>query len=162
MRALALAAALAALAPSTARADDVMRLLERLGVDEGDRELGLLTTPVFGASLAFMAVQAVESSRSHWFDRSWAIAELAAGLAGTAYSTVLLHGAIEDERGQAIPISSWTAGAALALNLRLVTHAALSYLLFDGGEDPLVRSLVPSISVSPREGGAVVSVGWIY
>lgn len=154
---LAVLAALA-LAPASARAADLGRV--ELTLDEGDHRVGLLATPAFASSGAFMAWTALESGRTHWFDRGWAIAELATGIAGSAYSGWVLAGAIEDERGESLPIASWTAGAALAMNLRLVTHAALSWALWDEGADPMVRGLVPSITISPLEGGAMVALRW--
>lgn len=46
------------------------------------------------------------------------------------------------------------------MNLRLVTHAALSWALSDEGADPLVRGLVPAITVSPIEGGVMAALRW--
>jgi len=144
----------------TASAQERSAGMPMLQLDAGDQQVGMMASPAFGGATAFMTMQAIETSNSRWFDRGWAIAELAAGIAGSAYSSWLLYGAIQDERGQALPIASWTAGAALGMNLRLVTHGVMSYALYDGGTDPLVRAIVPSIAVSPLEGGAMVSLRW--
>ena len=160
LAAIVLASSLALLAATAPRAaaDDATSLL---ALDAEDHWYGMLSGPAFGSATAFFALQAIETSGDRWFDHGWALAELATGLAGAAYSSWLLSGAIADERGQSVPVASWTAGAALAMNLRLVTHGALSYALWDGGTDPLVRMIVPSITVSPLEGGAMVSMRWI-
>lgn len=149
--------ALVALAPPVARAEEAA---PELTLEAVDHRIGALSTPAFGGAGAFMLYTQVTSTRTRWFDRGWAIAELAAGLAGSAYSTWVLSDAMISDRDAALPIATWTAGAALAMNLRLVAHAAMSWALWDEGADPLVRGLVPTITVSPIEGGVMASLRW--
>ena len=159
---IALALALTVLvtvAPSVARAEVEDTGLE-LTLASVDHRIGALSTPAFGGAGAFLVYTQVSSGQTRWFDRGWAIAELAAGLAGSAYSSWVLSDAVMSDRDAALPIATWTAGAALAMNLRLVTHAALSWALWDQGADPLVRGLVPTITVSPIEGGVMASLRW--
>ena len=150
---LALTVALAAAMPTTARAD----LAADLGLRLRPRtELDLLAaSPTLDASATFLAMEL----ESH-LDRDWAVAELAVGLAGAAYSGWVLAGTIASDAGQPIPVSSWTAGVTMALNLRLATHGALGCLLWRGGRGDL-QAFLPSIDISPTQGGAMLSLGWV-
>ena len=70
---LALCLGVPTLAPARAAAEDA----PFFQLDEGDHQVGMLSGPAFGSATAFFALQAYETSQERWFDRGWAIAELA-------------------------------------------------------------------------------------
>ena len=121
-------------------------------------EMGAMPAPAFGIATPFFTAQMLATSEGRWFDRGWATVELALGIVGSGYSAWLLSSQVDENSGF---ITSYSYGAALAMNLRLVTHGALSAALFTDGIDPEVRMLVPSITVSPVPNGAVASFSWV-
>ncbi len=120
-------------------------------------EMGAMPAPAFGIATPFFTAQLVSTSEGRWFDRGWASVELALGIVGSGYSAWLLSSQVDESSGF---VTSYSYGAALAMNLRLVTHGALSAALFTDGVDPAIRNLIPSITVSPVRDGAVASFTW--
>lgn len=120
-------------------------------------DLGPMPAPAFGAATPLLIAQLASSAEGEWFDPGWAAVELALGSAGSAYASWLLSTHLEADAGF---ISTYTSSYALAMNLRLVTHGILSMALYSNGVDPRAASLVPSIAVSPLEGGALSSATW--
>jgi hypothetical protein len=122
-------------------------------------DMGAMPAPAFGLATPFFTAQMLATSEGRWFDRGWATVELALGLVGSGYSAWLLSSQVDESSGF---VTSYSYSAALAMNLRLVTHGALSAALFTDGVDPEVRMLVPSITVSPVREGAVASFSWAF
>ena len=120
-------------------------------------EMGAMPAPAFGAATPLFIAQLASSADGEWFDPGWAAIELALGTAGSAYASWLLSAQVEQNAGF---VTQYTSSYALAMNLRLVTHGILSMALYSDGVDPRAASLVPSISVSPLEGGALSSATW--
>jgi hypothetical protein len=118
--------------------------------------MGPAPAPAFGIATPFFTAQLIASADGRWFDRGWAGLELVLGVLGSSYSGWLLSGVGED----AGMVTSYSYGAALAMNLRLVTHGALSWALFTDGVDARAARLVPSIAVTPLPGGAVGTATW--
>lgn len=119
--------------------------------------MGPMPAPAYGAAAPLFIAQLASSADGEWFDHGWAAVELALGAAGSAYSSWLLSTHVAADTGM---ITTYTSSYALAMNLRLVTHGILSMALYSDGEDDRARRLVPSISVSPLEGGALASAVW--
>jgi hypothetical protein len=128
------------------------------GIVEEVTAMGAMPAPAFGIATPFFTAQMISTSEGRWFDRGWASVELALGVVGSGYSAWLLSSQVDESSGF---VTSYSYGAALAMNLRLVTHGALSAALFTDGVDPEVRMLIPSITVAPVQGGAVASFAWV-
>lgn len=120
-------------------------------------EMGPAPAPAFGLAAPLFGAQFVASASGRFFDHGWANVELAVGVLGSTYATWLVAG-LEQPDG----VAAYTYTAALAMNLRLVAHGALSWALYSDGEDDRARRLVPSIAVSPREGGAYGTATWAF
>jgi hypothetical protein len=148
------------LLPSVASAQvDEAESFDVAGIVQEVTEMGAMPAPAFGIATPFFTAQLLATSEGHWFDRGWATVELALGVVGSGYSAWLLASQVDDSSGF---VTSYSYSAALAMNLRLVTHAAMSEALFTTGVDPEVRALLPSISVSPVREGAVASFSWAF
>jgi hypothetical protein len=120
------------------------------------------SVPAYGIAAPLFAAQLSASAESRWFNRSWASVEMAIGTMGSAYAAWVLSSIDENEHGYA----SASTSMALAINLRLVSHGALSWALYSDGEDVRAARLVPSVSVLPTitrtERGATVTARWAF
>ena len=121
-------------------------------------DMGALPAPAFGIALPFFSAQMISNSQQRWFDRTWGYVELALGVLGSGYSAWLLAAHVDESSGV---VTTYSYSAALAMNLRLITHGALSAALYDDSVDSDVRVLLPSISVAPVREGAVASFTWV-
>lgn len=119
--------------------------------------MGPMPAPAYGAAAPLFIAQLATAADGEWFDPGWAAVELALGTAGSAYASWLLSTHVEADAGM---ITTYTSSYALAMNLRLVTHGIMSMALYSDGEDERARRLVPSISVSPLDGGALATAVW--
>lgn len=120
-----------------------------------------VSVPAYGLAAPLFAAQLSASANARWFDRTWASLELAVGAMGSAYAAWTLS-SMDESEGYA----SATTSMALAINLRLISHGALSWALYSDGQDARAGRLVPSVSVSPmlsqRERGATVTARWAF
>lgn len=150
--ALLLAPALASAQAETTEGSAIVAVVDEMVA------MGPAPAPAFGIAAPLVTAQLVAASEGRWFDRGWASVELALGVVGSGYSAWLLSGVGEDTG----MVTSYSYGAALAMNLRLVTHGALSWALFTDGVDGSVVRLMPSIAVTPLPGGAVGTATWAF
>jgi hypothetical protein len=89
--------------------------------------------------------------------RSFNVAELTMGALGALASVWAL--ADVTETGGSLPYGDLVSAQALATNLGMVTRATMRLTLGEP-DDPMLRALVPTITVSPMDGGAVGTLRW--
>lgn len=119
--------------------------------------MGATPAPAFGIAAPLYLAQLATSAHEQWFDPGWAAVEVALGTAGSAYATWWLSSTVASDPGW---VTQYTSSYALAMNLRLVTHGLLSMALYSDAVDPRVATVMPMITVSPVEGGAMGTAAW--
>lgn len=140
--------------PATASADVPDLDLDAL-MEPPDARPELLALPALGGATPFLALEGFSPATAH--GRSFNVAELTMGALGALASVWALADATET--GGSLPYGDLVSSQALATNLGMVTRATLR-LTIGEPDDPMLRALVPMVTVAPVEGGAVGTLRW--